>query len=117
MLLRSSPSAITSYLKHRSEAGTSSALDRTQLFWTDILTSVASYASSLPTPPDQVSSVKTLLGPILSAAKEGSIPTHLHGASDAMDAQFFELLEYGVRHQPEAIIGDFLHSLLGTHGK
>jgi len=117
MLLRSSPSAVTSYLKHRSEAGTPDALDKTQLFWTGVLTSTASYASSLPTLLDQAGSVKALLASVLSAAEEGSLPAHLRGASGAMDAQLFKLLGYGVKCQPEAIVEGLLDNLLSVYSK
>ncbi|KAL4073539.1 hypothetical protein J3A83DRAFT_4370818 [Scleroderma citrinum] len=114
-LLRSSPSAVTFYLKHRSEAGTPDALDKTQMFWTGVLTSVASYASSLPTPLDQVGSVQALLSSVLSAAQEGLLPGHLRGASGTMDTEVFKLLEYGMKHHPESAVEELLSSLLSVH--
>ncbi|KAG6330843.1 hypothetical protein ID866_8246 [Astraeus odoratus] len=111
VLLRCFPSAVISYLKHRSESGNEEGMVKNQTFWTDLLTSIASASA----PMEQIGSVTSLLRPLLSAAREGSLPTCLHGASESMDILLFQLLDYVLTHRPEGVAEALLCDTLSIY--
>lgn len=113
VLLQSSPLSVISYLKHSSAAGNSP--DRTQLFWANLLTSLASYVFSFPTPAEQMTSAKPLLLPLLSAAQTSSLPGHLRGVSYSMDTLILKWLDYSVEHSSEPVAQDIVNNILSVY--
>ncbi|KAI6132629.1 hypothetical protein EDD16DRAFT_1821414 [Pisolithus croceorrhizus] len=113
ILLQSSPASVISYLKHSSTIGNS--LDRNQLFWTNLLTSLASHVSSFSTSAEQMTSAKASFLPLLAAAKTGSLPDHLRGASDAMDTLIAKSLDYSVESNSGAVAEDIINGILSAY--
>ncbi|KAI6007012.1 hypothetical protein EDD15DRAFT_2153315 [Pisolithus albus] len=113
VLLQSSPASVISYLKHSSAIG--SSLDRTQLFWTNLLTSIASHVSSFPTSVEQMTSAKPLFLPLLAATQKGSLPDHLHGVSDAMDTLIAKSLDYSVESSSGVVAEDIINGILSAY--
>ncbi|KAI6158556.1 hypothetical protein EDD17DRAFT_1622088 [Pisolithus thermaeus] len=113
ILLQSSPASVISYLKHSSTI--SNSLDRNQLFWTNLLTSLASHVSSFSTSAEQMTSAKAFFLPLLAAAKTGSLPDHLRGASDAMDTLIAKSLDYSVGSNSGAVADDTINGVLSAH--
>ncbi|KAI6021831.1 hypothetical protein BKA83DRAFT_4494387 [Pisolithus microcarpus] len=113
ILLQSSPASVISYLKYSSAIGNS--LDRTQLFWTNLLTSIASHVSSFSTSAEQMTSAKAFFLPLLTAAQTGSLPSHLRGASDTMDTLIAKSLDYSVEPSSEAVAEDIINGILSAY--
>lgn len=116
-LVRAFPPAAISYLQHRWDARRPETLDTLQMFWTTLLSSSASYASSFPTLVEQITTIKMLLAPFLPLMRDKSLPTCLKGTSDGMDALLIKTVDNAIGFEPESTAKEVLFNVLSVHRK